>query len=44
MVVGENVRIWVPAAFAYGEHPLQKSTPAGNLVYDEWGDSDASAG
>ena len=34
MVVGEKVRLWVPAALAYGEHPLDKMVPAGDLVYD----------
>jgi len=34
MVVGEKVRLWVPAALAYGEKPQSRSLPAGNLVYD----------
>jgi len=34
MVVGEKVRVWIPAALAYGEHPIERHAPAGNLVYD----------
>ena len=34
MVVGEKVRLWIPAALAYGEHPMERKAPAGNLVYD----------
>lgn len=34
MVVGEKVRLWIPAALAYGEHPMDRRSPAGNLVYD----------
>ena len=34
MVVGEKVRIWVPAALAYGEKPRRRGVPAGDLVYD----------
>jgi FKBP-type peptidyl-prolyl cis-trans isomerase len=33
MVVGEKVRLWVPAAAAYGEEP-DKGLPAGDLIYD----------
>jgi FKBP-type peptidyl-prolyl cis-trans isomerase len=34
MVAGEKVRIWIPAALAYGDHPVDKMVPAGSLVYD----------
>lgn len=34
MVVGEKARVWIPAALAYGDQPVQKKTPAGNLVID----------
>jgi FKBP-type peptidyl-prolyl cis-trans isomerase len=34
MVVGEKARLWVPAALAYGDHPVDKLVPAGDLVYD----------
>ncbi len=34
MVVGEKVRVWVPAAMAYGEHPIDEQAPPGNLVYE----------
>jgi peptidylprolyl isomerase len=33
MVVGEKVRVWIPAKLAYGEHP-QGGSPAGPLVFD----------
>lgn len=33
MQIGEKVRLWVPAALAYGEHP-RRGLPAGDLVYD----------
>ncbi len=34
MVVGEKVRVWIPAALAYGEKPGRRGVPAGDLVYD----------
>jgi FKBP-type peptidyl-prolyl cis-trans isomerase len=34
MVVGEKARFWIPAALAYGDRPLDKMVPAGDLVYD----------
>jgi len=34
MVVGEKVRLWIPASLAYGEKPVNHMNPAGNLVYD----------
>ena len=34
MVAGEKARLWIPAALAYGEHPVDKMVPAGDLVYD----------
>jgi FKBP-type peptidyl-prolyl cis-trans isomerase len=34
MVAGEKVRLWVPAALAYGEKPASKFLPAGDLIYD----------
>lgn len=34
MVTGEKLRLWVPAALAYGEKPVNHMNPAGNLVYD----------
>ena len=34
MVVGEKIRLWIPAALAYGEKPVNNMSPAGDLVYD----------
>jgi peptidylprolyl isomerase len=34
MVPGEKLRLWVPAALAYGDRPVNHEDPAGNLVYD----------
>src|SRR5215471_19304962 len=34
MVPGEKLRLWVPAALAYGDRPVNHDNPAGNLVYD----------
>ena len=34
MVLGEKLRLWVPAALAYGDRPVSHMDPAGNLVYD----------
>jgi len=34
MVAGEKIRVWIPAALAYGEKPVNSMNPAGNLVYD----------
>ena len=33
MVAGDKVRLWIPAALAYGSRP-RRGQPAGNLVYD----------
>ncbi|HVU04240.1 MAG TPA: FKBP-type peptidyl-prolyl cis-trans isomerase [Polyangiaceae bacterium] len=33
MVVGEKRRIWIPAALAYGDHPMG-GAPAGDLTFD----------
>lgn len=33
MVVGEKVRVWIPANLAYGDHP-QGGQPAGMLVFE----------
>jgi FKBP-type peptidyl-prolyl cis-trans isomerase len=34
MVAGEKARLWIPAALAYGDRPVDKMVPAGDLVYD----------
>jgi peptidylprolyl isomerase len=34
MLPGEKARIWIPAALAYGNKPLERMVPAGDLVYD----------
>lgn len=34
MVAGEKARLWIPAALAYGDKPVDKMVPAGDLVYD----------
>ena len=34
MQLGERSRLWVPAALAFGEKPLRRGQPAGNLVYE----------
>jgi peptidylprolyl isomerase len=34
MVKGEKVRVWIPAALAYGEKPGRRGVPAGDLVYE----------
>ena len=34
MVVGEKVRVWIPAHLAYGEKPRSHDAPAGNLIYE----------
>ncbi len=34
MVVGEKARVWVPAAMAYGEHPIDAQAPPGSMVYE----------
>jgi peptidylprolyl isomerase len=31
---GDKARLWIPASLAYGDHPLSKKVPAGDLVYD----------
>ena len=33
MVVGDEVRVWIPAELAYGDKP-RRGAPAGDLVYD----------
>jgi peptidylprolyl isomerase len=33
MVVGDKVRVWIPAALAFGEKP-RRGTPRGDLVYE----------
>ena len=33
MVVGEKVRVWIPADLAYGDHPTP-GNPAGMLVFE----------
>jgi peptidylprolyl isomerase len=33
MVVGEKVRLWIPAALAFGEKP-RRGTPRGDVVYE----------
>jgi len=34
MVTGDKMRLWIPAALAYGEKPPRPSDPAGDLVFD----------
>ncbi|HKQ70535.1 MAG TPA: FKBP-type peptidyl-prolyl cis-trans isomerase [Polyangiaceae bacterium] len=34
MVVGDKVRVWIPAALAFGEKPRRRGVPAGDLVYE----------
>lgn len=34
MVTGEKIRLWVPAALAYGDAPVEKQAPAGDLVFE----------
>jgi len=34
MTAGEKARLWIPASVAYGDHPLDTSEPAGDLVFD----------
>jgi len=34
MVVGDKMRLWIPAAMAYGVKPSSPSNPAGDLVFD----------
>jgi peptidylprolyl isomerase len=34
MVVGDKMRLWIPAALAYGEKPARPTDPAGDLVFD----------
>src|SRR5262249_46352392 len=34
MIVGEKVRVWIPAALAYGDKPGRRGVPAGDLVYE----------
>ena len=34
MVVGDQMRFWMPANLAYGDHPKNEDAPAGMLVFD----------
>jgi peptidylprolyl isomerase len=34
MVIGEKMRVWIPAALGYGQKPGRRGVPAGDLVYD----------
>ncbi len=34
MVVGDKMRLWIPAALAYGAKPASPGNPAGDLVFD----------
>jgi peptidylprolyl isomerase len=34
MVAGDKMRLWIPAAMAYGVKPASPSNPAGDLVFD----------
>jgi peptidylprolyl isomerase len=34
MVTGDKMRLWIPAALAYGEKPPRPTDPAGDLVFD----------
>lgn len=34
MTVGEQRRVWIPAALAYGDKPLRPGAPAGPVVFD----------
>lgn len=34
MVTGDKMRVWIPAALAYGEKPARPGAPAGDLVFD----------
>jgi peptidylprolyl isomerase len=34
MVVGDTMRLWIPAPLAYGDAPLRRKLPRGALVYD----------
>ena len=34
MVVGDRVRLWIPATLAYGTGRRRRGQPAGPLVYD----------
>jgi peptidylprolyl isomerase len=34
MVAGDKMRLWIPAALAYGEKPPRPTDPAGDLVFD----------
>jgi peptidylprolyl isomerase len=34
MFIGDRVRVWIPAALAYGEKPARRGVPAGDLVYE----------
>ncbi|HEV8548294.1 MAG TPA: FKBP-type peptidyl-prolyl cis-trans isomerase [Polyangiaceae bacterium] len=34
MVVGDKMRLWIPAALAYGVKPASPTNPAGDLVFD----------
>jgi peptidylprolyl isomerase len=34
MVVGEKLRVWIPAELAYGKTPVRRGAPAGDVIYD----------
>ncbi len=34
MTAGERVRVWIPAALAYGDEPAFEGAPAGQLTFD----------
>jgi FKBP-type peptidyl-prolyl cis-trans isomerase len=34
MVAGDKMRLWIPAALAYGDKPPRPTDPAGDLVFD----------
>lgn len=34
MVTGEKARVWIPSALAYGNAPMERNAPAGDLVYE----------
>jgi FKBP-type peptidyl-prolyl cis-trans isomerase len=34
MVLGDKMRLWIPAALAYGAKPANPTNPAGDLVFD----------
>jgi FKBP-type peptidyl-prolyl cis-trans isomerase len=34
MVVGEKMRVWIPADLAYGKTPARRGAPSGDVIYD----------